>query len=398
MRSVDEHLQLVLAGVVPGPLETIPLTDALGRRLSADIHALHPLPRWDNSAMDGYAVRAADLATTPAALTVIEDIAAGDLGRKVVEAGEAARIMTGAPMPAGADSVVPVEHTDGRTDVVTVHTTPVPGAHVRRTGEDRQAGDLIASAGEFLTPQRLAAVAAGGHGAVDLRVRPRVAIITTGSELVEPGEPLGEASIHDSNGVLVRALVAEAGGVVASQSRSTDDPDDLSRSLAEVDADVVILTGGASVGAYDVTKAVLGSTIEFTNVAMQPGKPQGFGTLANGTTVFALPGNPVSVWVSFHVFVVPWLAARLGGGGHRPVRATATAGWKSTRARSQFRPAMIGQNAAGAWELAPVSSAGSHLVATLAATNGYAIIAADTETVTEGDEVDAVVVSREDAG
>jgi molybdopterin molybdotransferase len=398
MRSFDEHLQVVLADVVPGTTESLPLTEALNRRLAADVHASHPLPRWDNSAMDGYAVRAADLAVVPASLTVIDDIPAGHLGTQTVGAGQAARIMTGAPMPVGADAVVPVEHTDARTDVVTIQISPTPGAHIRRAGEDRQVGEQVASAGELLTPQRLAAVAAAGLGTVEVRVRPRVAIITTGSELVEPGAPLDGASIHDSNGVLVRALVTEAGGVVVSQARSTDDPDDLARRLAEVDADAVILTGGASVGAYDVTKAVLGSTIEFTNVAMQPGKPQGFGRLPDGTAVFALPGNPVSVWVSFHVFVVPWLAVRSAGAGHRPVRATATAAWRSANPRMQFRPATMRQDESGAWELTPVSSAGSHLVATLAAANGYAVVPADVDEVAEGDRVEAVVVSREDAG
>jgi molybdopterin molybdotransferase len=398
VRTVDEHLRLVLTGVTAGPLESVPLADALGRRLAAAVDALHPLPRWDNSAMDGYAVRAADLAEVPVALFVIEDIAAGTPGLEAVQPGEAARIMTGAPMPAGADSVVPVEHTDGRTDVVTIQIAPEPGAHVRRAGEDRLEGEAVASVGELLTPQRLAAIAAAGHGTVDVRARPRVAIITTGSELVEPGAPLGAASIHDSNGVLVRALVTEAGGVIASQSRSTDDPDDLARCLADVDADLLILTGGASVGAYDVTKAVLGATIEFTNVAMQPGKPQGFGRLPDGTTVFALPGNPVSVWASFHVFVAPWLAARRGVGGCHRVQATTTVGWKSAKPRTQFRPATIGRNDTGDWELTPVSSAGSHLVATLAIANGYAIVPADVDSVASGDTVDAVLVSREDAG
>jgi molybdopterin molybdotransferase len=398
VRTVDEHLRLVLAGVAPGPVESVALADALDRRLLTDVHALHPLPRWDNSAMDGYAVRAADLPAPPTSLTVVDDIAAGDFSTRVVGPGETARIMTGAPVPTGADAIVPVEDSDGRTDVVTLQTSPAPGAHIRRAGEDRAEGDLVVSAGELLTPQRLAAVAAAGHGTVDVRARPRVAIITTGSELVEPGGELGAGSIHDSNGVLLRALITSAGGVVASQARSTDDPADLQRLLADIDADVLILTGGASVGAYDVTKAVLGSTIEFTNVAMQPGKPQGFGHLPDGTTVFALPGNPVSVWVSFHVFVAPWLAARLGSPVSAPVSARVTAGWRSAKPRTQFRPATIRRTEADEWELTPVPSAGSHLVATLAIANGYAVIPSDVDSVDTGETVDAVLVSREDAG
>lgn len=397
MRTVDEHLRLILAGVVPGPAESVALIDALGRRLLTDVHALQPLPRWDNSAMDGYAVRAGDLADPPTSLTVIDDIAAGDYSTCVVGPGEAARIMTGAPVPDGADAIVPVEDSDGRTDVVTLQTSPAPGAHIRRAGEDRAEGDLVVRAGELLTPQRLAAVAAAGHGTAAVRARARVAIITTGSELVEPGGELGAGSIYDSNGVLLRALITAAGGVVASQARSTDDPADLQRLLVEVDADVLILTGGASVGAYDVTKAVLGSTIEFINVAMQPGKPQGFGHLPDGTTVFALPGNPVSVWVSFHVFVAPWLAARLGASVPTPVPARVTNGWRSAKPRTQFRPATIRGTEEGGWELTPVPSAGSHLVATLAIANGYAVVPADVDSVTPGETVDAVLVSREDA-
>jgi len=398
MRTVDEHLRLIVAGATPGPIESVALAEALGRRLVTDIHALQPLPRWDNSAMDGYAVRAVDLADLPTSLTVIDDIAAGDFSSRVVGPGEAARIMTGAPVPDGADAIVPVEDSDGRTDVVTLRTSPAPGAHIRRAGEDRAEGDLVVATGEVLTPQRLAAVAAAGHRTADVRARPRVAIITTGSELVEPGEPLGPASIHDSNGVLLRALITASGGVVASQARSTDDPADLQRLLADVDADVLVLTGGASVGAYDVTKAVLGETIEFLNVAMQPGKPQGFGVLSDGTTVFALPGNPVSVWVSFHVFVAPWLSGRLEVGVSAPVRARVTDGWRSAKPRTQFRPATIRQLAAGEWELTPVPSAGSHLVATLAIANGYAVIPSDVDAVAPGELVDAVLVSREDAG
>lgn len=397
MRTVDEHLALILAGVEPGPIESVPLAEALDRRLVTDVRALHPLPRWDNSAMDGYAVRAGDLVEPPTSLPVVDDIAAGDFSTRVVGPGEAARIMTGAPVPAGADSVVPVEDSDGGTDVVTLRTTPEPGAHIRRAGEDRDEGDLVVAGGDLLTPQRLAAIAAAGHGRVDVRARPRVAIITTGSELAEPGEMLGEASIHDSNGVLLRALITTAGGVVVSQSRSSDDPVDLQRILADVDADVLVLTGGASVGAYDVTKAVLGSSIEFLNVAMQPGKPQGFGRLPDGTTVFALPGNPVSVWASFHVFVRPWLTARLGGTVAAPVRARVTAGWRSAKPRTQLRPATIRRTETGEWELTPVSSAGSHLVATLAVANGYAIVPSEVGEVAAGDIVDAVLTtSREE--
>lgn len=400
MLSVEEYQQILFGHVTPTDVGTVRVAESLGLHLAADLACRHDLPPWDNSAMDGYAVRAADLMSLPAVLTVIEDIPAGSSPRRTVGAGEAARIMTGAPVPPGADTVVRVEDTDAGLDRVTVVAAPAPGANIRRRGEDRRTGDQVARAGELLTPQRSAALAAAGHGVLEVFRRPRVAVVTTGDELVDPGAPLGPGSIPDSNGVLVETLLADAGVACGPVRRSSDEEADLAAILHEVsvDADAVVLTGGVSVGARDVVKAVLAprSTTVFTHVAMQPGKPQGCGRLEDGTVVFALPGNPVSVWVSFHVLVAP--ALRLMGGGrpasHTPITAVARTGWRTSPGRRQYLPAVIGADESGRLQVGPVTErgSGSHLAARLADANGYAVIPAQIDQVEAGDEVEVVYV------
>ncbi|WP_448006366.1 molybdopterin molybdotransferase MoeA [Agromyces bauzanensis] len=399
---VSAHLERILASVAPlGTVEVVRLADAAGRTLATSVDALVDLPSFDNSAMDGYAVRRADVAAAavdaPIVLDVVADLPAGSAEEVTIGPGQAARIMTGAPVPAGADAVVPVERTDAGTARVAIHAAPRPGHHIRLRGEDLRAGDRVLTAGMELGARRVAAAAAAGLAELPVVAVPRVAVVATGSELVEPGAPLARGRIHDSNSLLLAALVAEAGCAVSEIRRLPDDPHVLSEWLeTRGDCDAVVFSGGVSVGAYDVVRHVLGGlgTVDFVRVAMQPGKPQAFGALPDGTPVFGLPGNPVSVAVSFEAFVRPALL-RLAGRAEvrRPTwRAVAAVGWRSPAGRRQYMPVALGADE-GVPTVRPATSggSGSHLVGGLAAADGFAIIPEDVEEVAAGDLVEVVI-------
>jgi molybdopterin molybdotransferase len=404
---VREHLERVLRATPRLDAERVPLEDAGGRRLAEDVTAAVCVPPWDNSAMDGYALRHADLAAGGAVtLTVVADVPAGCATDPRIGPGQAVRIMTGATLPSDADTVVRLEDTD-RTDplapvppTVTVLRTPSPGMHVRRAGEDRAVGDLVAGRGTRVTATVLSALASTGHRTVPVVRRPRVAVITTGSELLPPGAALTRGRIPDSNGVLVAGLVADAGGRVVAAEHVGDEPSALAHALARVaGCDAVVLTGGVSTGAYDPVRRVFAGSddVTFTSVAMQPGKPQAFGRLPGGALLFGLPGNPVSAWVSFHAFVRPALLTMQSA----PARAVDPApwplpaedGWDPPAGRTQFIPVALTPD----WTVRPVSSGGSasHLVASLAGADGYAVVPAGHGPVRPGDTV-AVHVTRHD--
>ncbi|MCW2778328.1 MAG: molybdopterin molybdochelatase, partial [Frankiales bacterium] len=282
MKTVDEHLASVLDVVgVLSPLD-LGLLDAHGCVLAEDVVAPAPLPGFDNSAMDGYAVRAEDV-REGVTLPVVGDVAAGPASPLRVQPGLCVRIMTGALMPAGADTVVPLEHTDGGVASVRFDRTPERGGYVRRAGEDVQAGELVLEKGSSLGAAQLGLAAAVGRARLLVRPRPRVVIVSTGSELVEPGAPIGPGQLPDSNSVALTAACLEAGAIAYRVGIVPDDPRKLLDTLEDqlVRADVLITSGGVSVGAYDVVKEVLSrlGTVEFSKVAMQPGMPQGFGTL-----------------------------------------------------------------------------------------------------------------------
>ena len=409
MTTVAAQLDHVLAAVAALPAHESTLDAAYGRRLAQDVLTLVPIPAWENSAMDGYAVRHDDVAQAspenPVTLRVVADLPAGSPLDPPLAPGECARIMTGAVLPTDADAVVQLEHTD-RTDplapvaaTVTVLHAPEPGLHVRGIGEDMGIGTLVAAAGTLATGAVLSGLASAGHGTVLVHRAPRVAIIATGSELVAPGAPLLRGQIPDSNSLLIAGLVRRAGGEVVAVEHVVDDPAALEAALERAAAsDVVVLTGGVSAGAYDPVKQVFdgSSDVRFARVAMQPGKPQAFGTLPGGAILFGLPGNPVSAWVSFHVFVRPALLA-LQGASEAEVRAapaTARAGadWRTPVGRTQYLPALLSL-VDGALVAVPVARRGSksHLVGSLAAANGYAIVPAEVDSVRAGDVVDAVV-------
>jgi len=314
MLSVAEYLDLVLESVSELPPMELPIADANGCVLAQDIYARWPLPSFDNSSMDGYAVIASDLVgaseDAPLTLPVIDDIPAGFKSLETLRSGQAIRIMTGAPMPAGADSVIPVESTDGGSEVVQIRASIELGSCIRHEGEDVQLGDLVLTKGTFIGPRQIALIAAVGHGVISVIPKPRVAVIATGSELVEPGTELKFGLISDSNSFLITAVANDSGAVAYRLPPAKDDEDTLIEILQDQvhRADLIITTGGVSMGVHDPVKSafVKLGTAQFHKVAMQPGMPQGFGSVGDpAIPIITLPGNPVSAYVSFEVFIRP---------------------------------------------------------------------------------------------
>ena len=405
-RTAPEHAAAVLALVEALGTEEVALADAAGRVSAQPIASLLDLPPWDCSAMGGYAdsLREASEWTPTAeqpelAHPVSGVVAAGETARVVLAVGSAARIMTGAPVPEGSDAVVPVEETDAGVDSVRISAPVRAGSHIRRRGEDVQTGDVVVPAGAVLTPARLAVIAGTGHARVLVHRRPRVLVLSTGSELRAPGEALEHGQIYESNSHQLAALVHEAGGD-AVVLHLVDDVAGVQQALARAssDVDLVVSTGGVSVGDFDVVRdALAGGDVSFVSVTMQPGKPQGAGRLADGTPIVALPGNPVSSFVSFEVFVRPAIR-RLAGAARvtrRRVRARLDTAMSSPAAREQYaRVALTWPD--GVPVATPVGGRGSHLMGALASADGLAVIPAEVTQVEAGTTVD-VIDLREDA-
>ncbi|GAB2674072.1 molybdopterin molybdotransferase MoeA [Kribbella swartbergensis] len=395
----------MLGRVRPLPAFDQPLMEAVGLVLCEDVVSGVSLPGFDNSAMDGYAVQAADLAgaspDNPIALPVVGEIAAGRVEPIVVTPGTAVRIMTGAPMPRGADSVVPVEWTDGGTATVRVTQQPARGASVRYAGEDVKAGEKVLDADTVLGPRQIAVLAAVGRARVKARPRPRVVVVSTGAELREPGTRLGEGQIYDSNSYALAAAARDAGAVVYRVGIVGDDPKRIMDTLSDqlVRADLVITTGGVSMGAYDVVKEVLTKTgtVDFAQVAMQPGKPQGFGVLGEDEVpIFTLPGNPVSAYVSFEVFVRPALRKLMGQMPYRrrPVRGVSLDSFSSPAGKRQFVRAAATSGDEG-WMASTVGGHGSHLLGGLSRSNALIVVPEDVTSVRAGDQVDLWLLDEE---
>ncbi|MER5863726.1 gephyrin-like molybdotransferase Glp [Kitasatospora sp. NPDC002040] len=414
MWSVDEHLADVLSDVVPLPAIELQLLDAQGCRLAEDVDSGVDLPPFHNSSMDGYAVRTADTTGAteqyPSVLTVVGEIAAGAGELPKVGPGQAARIMTGAPMPPGAEAVAPVEWTDGgtgtgraadamtaapsdRVEEVRVLRPVAEGAHIRRRGSDLSAGERVLEAGALLGPTQLGLLAAIGRGTVRVRPRPRVVVLSTGSELVQPGDPVGPGQISDSNSFTLTAAALDAGAIAYRVGGVPDDAAVLRAVLEDQlgRADLIVTSGGVSVGAYDVVKEVFAEygEMDFRRLRMQPGKPQGFGRI-QGTPLLALPGNPVSSYISFELFVRPVIRTMMGAPDiHRPVvRAVCTADLRSPAGRRQF---LRGWYADG--EVAPVGGDGSHLVGALARANCLITVPEEETAVAAGRTVDVVLLT-----
>jgi molybdopterin molybdotransferase len=395
VRTVEEHQAVVTALLSAPPEESVPLAAAHGRVLTRDVLARVALPGFDNSAMDGYAARWAEVAgaaRTPVRLPVAQDIPAGRADVVPLAPGTVHRIMTGAPLPPGADVVVPVELTDARTDVVEIRDTPPAGSHLRAAGEDIAAGDVALSAGTPLGAAQLGLAAAVGVTTLPVRRRPRVLVLSTGSELVEPGQPLLPGQIYESNSLLLAAAVEEAGGEARRLHFVPDDADQfLSTVRAELStADLLITSGGVSAGAYEVVKDAFRGlgTVEFVKVAMQPGGPQGAGTV-DGVPVVTLPGNPVSSFVSFEVFVRPALRRAMGHAFPERLRVPARLAGplRSPPGRRQY---LRGRYEGG--QVSQVGGPGSHLVAHLARANCLVVVGEDVTELPAGAEVDVVLI------
>jgi len=323
--TVEQALELVLGFVSPLPVERVPLLEALHRVLAEDAASDIDVAPFDNSAMDGFAVRAADLAgateDSPVNLDVVAHIAAGDYWEGEVGPGQAARIMTGAPAPLGADSVVMVERTravtgDGGTgSVVAFEIEPRLGEHIRRRGEEVLAGDVVVSAGDVLGPAGIGLLASTGHDTVAVYRRPRVAVLSTGSELVEVAEKPGPGKIRNSNSYSIAAQVLATGGIPVRYGIVPDDMEATRAAfkLAAEECDFILTSGGVSVGDFDYVKPVLEEMGELTfcKVKMRPGNPQTLGTIT-GVPFFGLPGNPTSTYVGFEIFVRPALRRMQG--------------------------------------------------------------------------------------
>lgn len=424
--SVQDHLDDVLATVRPlDPIE-LNLLDAQGCVLVDDITVPLSLPPFDNSSMDGYAVRVTDVAGAseefPAVLEVVGDVAAGQTDPIAVGPGQAARIMTGAPLPPGAEAVVPVEWTDGGSGEgpvagmrarslapegaeghVQVYRPAEERAHVRAKGSDVRSGDRALAAGTVLGPPQIGLLAAIGRGTVRVRPRPRVVVLSTVSELVQPDEQLAPGQIYDSNSFALTAAARDAGAIAYRVGAVADDAETLRATIEDqlVRADLMVTTGGVSVGAYDVVKEALahvgdedepGGGVDFRKLAMQPGKPQGFGSVGpDHTPLLALPGNPVSSYVSFELFVRPAIRTLMGlPDVHRPTVTASLAADKALTSPKGRRQFLRGSHAGGS--VTPVGGSGSHLVAALAQANALIVVPEDTESVEPGTEVEVVLL------
>lgn len=383
------------------PAVTVPLTQAQGLVLADDVVAELALPVFDNSAMDGYAVRAEETegATPdrPVVLPVAEDIPAGRTDQLTLRPATAHRIMTGAPMPAGATGVVPVENTDGGVDSVAIRAHAEPGKHIRRAGEDVAPGTTVLRKGQVVTPAVLGLAAALGLPGLPVIPRQRVLVISTGTELVAPGTPLQPGQIYESNSIMLAGAVREAGADVIAVATAEDDVAQFSSILdkhaaPENEVDLIITSGGVSAGAYEVVKDAFGPDgmqggegVAFVKVAMQPGMPQGIGRVA-GTTIVTLPGNPVSALVSFEVFIRPALRTAMGlPDPHRPRRPAVLAeSLTSPKGKRQFRRAILDTANGSVLSYGPPAS---HHLRWLASANALLDIPEDVVEVSAGTEL-----------
>ncbi|HEX5167109.1 MAG TPA: gephyrin-like molybdotransferase Glp [Thermomicrobiales bacterium] len=397
MLSVDDALARILDRFSPLPAVETAILDALGMVLSADVVSTVDVPPFRNSAMDGYAIRAEDTASAPVALSVVGEVAAGNVADRPVGRGEAIRIMTGAPVPDGADSVVRFEETDesarsGRseTPAIGISRQIAVGENVRLAGEDLRSGQIALQAGLRVGPAEIGVLASLNLAAVAVHRRPRVAILSTGDELVEPGSDLRPGQIRDSNGVMLAAYVRQAGGEPILAGIAGDSTEDLRSKLRAFSApDLFITSGGVSVGDYDVVKDVLRAEgeIDIWQVRMKPGKPLAFGTIAD-VPLLGLPGNPVAALVSFLQFGRPAIRKMLG---HRnlclpEVDATLAAELRNRGRRRHFVRGVVATTPSG-FEAHPVAATGSAILSAASRANCFIVVPEMCDVVEAGETV-----------
>lgn len=399
--SVDDYREGILAGLAPLAPITLSLSESHGCVLAEDVTASWPLPSFDNSSMDGYAVQAADITgaseESPVSLTVVDDVPAGYRADVDVTPGNAVRIMTGAPIPAGTECIVPVELTDAGTTTVQIRGVVEPGTYIRRAGEDVIVGDTVVRAGTLLSARHLAVIAAVGRGSLLVHPRPRVAVLSTGSELVEPGTPLSKGLISDSNSFLLVAAANEAGAQAYRVPPVVDDAAVFAEAITDQlhRADLILTSGGVSMGAYDTVKEVFTDmgTVEFTKVAMHPGMPQGHGFVGEEdrylVPVITLPGNPVSSYISFENFVRPaiHLLRGLAAAPRDRIAMPITKAMDSQEAKRQFARGRF----TGDGRVEPVGGGqGSHVIGGLAQSDCLIVIPEGVGHVDAGDRVDVI--------
>ena len=435
LTSVEDHLAEILGTIVPLAPTELSLGDVLGLVLAEDVAAASALPSFDNSAMDGYAVRVEDVAAAteenPVTLPVVAEVAAGDTGAYALQPGTSIKIMTGAMLPHGTEAIVPVEWTDGGSARVTIRAKAEYGNAVRLAGGDAKAGEVLVTEGTRLRPMHIAVIAAAGRGAVLVRPRPRVVVLSTGSELAEPGTPIVPGRIWDSNSFMIAAAAREAGCLAYREAFVPDHPDEVRPAIEDQlgRADLMITTGGVSMGGeHNVVKAALQrlGTIAFRKVAMQPGMPQGFGTIAAAPQVaqeerrsrrfrrealdvgkpenpenpagdgervpiFTLPGNPVSAYVSFQVFARPAIGAlqAYDGLGLESVQAELTGPLRSPLGRRSFLRGVLDRSRG---LITPLTGQGSHQVATLGKANALVVVPEWVAQMAEGDTAEVLVL------
>ena len=405
LTSVEDHLAEILGTIRPLAPTELSLGDALDLVLAEDVAAASALPSFDNSAMDGYAVRVEDVAAAaaenPVTLPVVAEVAAGDTGAYALSPGTSIRIMTGAMLPYGTEAIIPVEWTDGGNARVTIRAKAGYGHAIRLAGGDAKAGEVLVTAGTRLRPMHIAVIAAAGRGAVLVRPRPRVVVLSTGSELAEPGAPIVPGQIWDSNSFMIAAAAREAGCLACRQAIVRDHPDEVLRAIEDqlVRADLMITTGGVSMGGeHDVVKAALQrlGTIAFRKVAMQPGMPQGFGTVTappavERVPIFTLPGNPVSAYVSFQVFARPAIGAlqAYDGLGLESVQAELTGPLRSPPGRRSFLRGVLDRSRG---LVTPLTGQGSHQVATLGKANALVVVPERVVQMAEGETAEVLVL------
>ena len=395
MISVEEALKTILEKIRPLDCENVPITSALGCVIGEDIVSGRTIPPLANSAMDGYAVVAGDTAfaskAKPVVLDVLEDVPAGKVATQPIRTGQAIRIMTGAPLPEGANAVVRVEDTEAQGGRVKILVAAAPGLDIREAGEDVKTGELVISKGTVLRAAEIGMLAALGRSYVSVHQRPVVAVVSTGDELAEVDETPGPGKIVNSNGYSLAALVLEAGGIPLQVGIARDNREDLlAKFHAASRADIVISSGGVSVGDYDLVKdimAEIGSRIQFWRVAMRPGRPLAFGLL-EGKPLFGLPGNPVSSMVSFEQFIRPSILKMRGYPGiyRRAVRAEMTEGYKKKQGLKYFLRARV-ELRDGKYVAALTGEQGSGILKSMVLANGLVVLPEDTTSVKPGDEV-----------
>lgn len=395
LMALEQAQRIVSESCTPLPTERVQLDQALGRTLAEEVIATAAVPAFDNSAMDGYAVRAQDLAgagaTNPISLKLVGESRAGHPSSRTLGVGQAIAISTGAMMPAGADAVLRVEDTsaqDGRVDAL---ASVPPGQDVRLAGDDIAAGGHVLSPGTGLGPAELGVLASLGRDQVNCTQRPRVCILTTGDELVPPGTPLAAGAVHDSNAHTLRALCTRVGAAVQRVSHVGDDREQIAAAIAEVlQADLTLICGGVSVGPHDHVKeglAMAGVQQRFWGVALRPGKPTWFGVL-EGRPVFALPGNPVSTMVTFILLAGPALR-RLSGAMPRSERTWARLGcdYEKQPGRTHALRCRLRMDEQG-WLAEPTGPQGSHVLTSMLGAQALAILPASSGSLKAGQRVE----------